>query len=116
MAGAEAFCRQRIYLLTARKQGQSAFTVLSIALHQNNPWIPAVPATPANQLSNHPRWTGFRQPRPCAARTSTRYLVPRGETDSHGAADDNDVTLLFIMNKAFDIHFVQPGETQLALT
>ena len=27
----------------------------------------------------------------------------------HGATDDNDVTLLFITNKAFDIHFEQAG-------
>ena len=45
MTGAEAFCRHRSYLSTARKQGQSAFTALRM-LHQNNPWIPAVPATP----------------------------------------------------------------------
>lgn len=45
MTGAEAFCRHRSYLSTARKQGQSAFAVMRM-LHQNNPWIPAIPATP----------------------------------------------------------------------
>lgn len=43
--GAEAFCRIRSYLSTARKQRQSAFGALRM-LHENNPWIPAVPATP----------------------------------------------------------------------
>ena len=45
MTGAEAFCRHRSYLSTARKQGQSTFAALRM-LHQNSPWIPAVPATP----------------------------------------------------------------------
>ena len=45
MTGAEAFCRLRSYLSTARKQGQSAFAALRM-LHDRNPWIPAVPATP----------------------------------------------------------------------
>ena len=54
MTGAGAFCRHRSYLSTARKQGQSAFTALG-KLHQNNPWISAVPATPANQLSSYER-------------------------------------------------------------
>ncbi|HEX7537354.1 MAG TPA: IS66 family transposase [Dermatophilaceae bacterium] len=45
MSGAEAFCRHRSYLSTARKQGQSTFAALRM-LHQNSPWIPAVPATP----------------------------------------------------------------------
>jgi transposase len=39
MAGAEAFCRLRSYLSTARKQGQSAFGVLRL-LHEGNPWMP----------------------------------------------------------------------------
>lgn len=30
---------------------------------------------------------------------------PEGELMHHGATDDNDVTLLFITNKPFDIHF-----------
>lgn len=41
MAGAEAFCRLRSYLSTARKQGQSAFAVLRM-LHDRNPWLPAI--------------------------------------------------------------------------
>ena len=41
MAGAEAFCRLRSYLSTARKQGQSAFAVLRM-LHDRNPWMPTV--------------------------------------------------------------------------
>jgi transposase len=40
MAGAEAFCRLRSYLSTARKQGQPAFAVLR-QLHEDNPWMPA---------------------------------------------------------------------------
>jgi len=40
MTGAEAFCRLRSYLSTARKQGQSAFAVMRM-LHDGNPWIPA---------------------------------------------------------------------------
>ncbi len=40
MAGAEAFCRLRSYLSTARKQGQSAFTALTM-LHNGDPWAPA---------------------------------------------------------------------------
>ena len=39
MAGAEAFCRLRSYLSTARKQGQSTFKVLRL-LHEGNPWMP----------------------------------------------------------------------------
>jgi transposase len=39
MAGAQAFCRLRSYLSTARKQGRSAFGVLRM-LHDGNPWIP----------------------------------------------------------------------------
>ena len=46
MAGAEAFCRHRSYLSTARKQGQSALAVMRM-LHERNPWIPAIPATPS---------------------------------------------------------------------
>lgn len=42
-AGAKQFCRLRSYLSTARKQGQSAHAVLR-ALHEGNPWLPAVPA------------------------------------------------------------------------
>ena len=42
-AGAQQFCRLRSYLSTARKQGQSAHAVLR-ALHEGNPWLPAVPA------------------------------------------------------------------------
>lgn len=45
MTGAESFCRHRSYLSTARKQGQSAFKVMRM-LHEHNPWLPAVPATP----------------------------------------------------------------------
>lgn len=41
MAGAQAFCRLRSYLSTARKQGQSPLAALR-ALHHGNPWIPAV--------------------------------------------------------------------------
>ena len=40
MAGAEAFCRLRSYLSTARKQGQPGFTALRM-LHHGNPWMPA---------------------------------------------------------------------------
>lgn len=36
---------------------------------------------------------------------------PEGELMHHGATDDNDVTLLFITNKVFDIRFEQPGGT-----
>ena len=39
MAGAQAFCRLRSYLSSARKQGQSAFGVLRM-LHAGNPWMP----------------------------------------------------------------------------
>jgi transposase len=42
MVGAEAFCRLRSYLSTARKQGQSAFSVLRM-LHDGDPWMPALP-------------------------------------------------------------------------
>lgn len=45
MTGAEAFCRHRSYLSTARKQGQSAFAVMRM-LQERNPWIPAIPAAP----------------------------------------------------------------------
>jgi len=45
MTGADAFCRHRSYLSTARKQGQSAFAVMRM-LHELNPWIPAIAATP----------------------------------------------------------------------
>jgi transposase len=41
MPGADALCRLRSYLSTARKQGQSAFAVLRM-LHDRNPWLPAV--------------------------------------------------------------------------
>jgi transposase len=41
MVGAEAFCRVRSYLSTARKHDQSAFAVLR-QLHEGAPWIPAV--------------------------------------------------------------------------
>lgn len=40
MAGAEACCRLRSYLSTARKQGQPAFAVLR-QLHDGSPWMPA---------------------------------------------------------------------------
>jgi len=40
MAGAEAFCRLRSYLSTARKQGQTGFTVLRM-LADGTPWMPA---------------------------------------------------------------------------
>ncbi|MUZ75613.1 DUF4437 domain-containing protein [Agrobacterium vitis] len=30
---------------------------------------------------------------------------PEGMTQSHGATEDNDVTFLFVTNKAFDIHY-----------
>ncbi len=36
---------------------------------------------------------------------------PEGEVMFHGATEDNDVTMLFITNKPFDIHFQQPAET-----
>jgi transposase len=39
MAGAQAFCRLRSYLSSARKQGQSVFGVLRM-LHAGNPWMP----------------------------------------------------------------------------
>ena len=45
MSGAQAFCRMRSYLSTARKQGQSAFTAMRM-LQQRDPWIPAIPVTP----------------------------------------------------------------------
>lgn len=41
MAGADALCRLRSYLSTARKQGQSAFAVLRM-LHNSDPWLPAI--------------------------------------------------------------------------
>jgi transposase len=41
MAGAEAFCRLRSYLSTARKQGHSAFAALR-QLHEGKPWMPAL--------------------------------------------------------------------------
>jgi transposase len=41
MTGAEAFCRLRSYLSTARKQGQSTFAALRM-LHDGNAWIPAI--------------------------------------------------------------------------
>jgi transposase len=44
-AGAEAFCRMRSYLSTARKQGQSAFAAMRM-LHERDPWMPAIPTTP----------------------------------------------------------------------
>lgn len=40
LTGAEAFCRLRSYLSTARKQGQSSFTAMRM-LHDGNPWMPA---------------------------------------------------------------------------
>ena len=40
MTGAEAFCRLRSYLSTARKNHQSAYQALRI-LHDGNPWTPA---------------------------------------------------------------------------
>ena len=40
MTGAEAFCRLRFYLGTARKNHQSAYQVLRV-LHDGNPWTPA---------------------------------------------------------------------------
>ena len=43
MSGAEAFCRMRSYLSTARKQGQYTFAAMSL-LHEHTPWIPATPA------------------------------------------------------------------------
>ena len=45
MSGAQAFCRMRSYLSTARKQGQSAFTAMRM-LQQRDPWLPAIPVTP----------------------------------------------------------------------
>ena len=45
MSGAEAFCRLRSYLSTARKQGQSTFAATRM-LHEYTPWIPAIPTTP----------------------------------------------------------------------
>jgi transposase len=41
MPGADALCRLRSYLSTARKQGQSAFAVLRM-LHDRDPWLPAI--------------------------------------------------------------------------
>lgn len=41
MTGAEAFCRLRSYLSTARKQGEPAFGVLRL-LHNGTPWMPAI--------------------------------------------------------------------------
>jgi len=41
MTGAQAFCRLRSYLSTARKQGQSTFAALRM-LHDGNPWMPAI--------------------------------------------------------------------------
>lgn len=41
MAGAEAFCRLRSYLSTARKQGQPAFAALR-KLHEGSAWMPAL--------------------------------------------------------------------------
>ena len=40
MTGAEAFCRHRSYLSTARKNHQSAYQALRM-LHDGNPWTPA---------------------------------------------------------------------------
>lgn len=40
MTGAEAFCRLRSYLSTARKNHQSAYQALRM-LHDGNPWTPA---------------------------------------------------------------------------
>ena len=42
MTGAEAFCRLRSYLSTARKNHPSAYQVLRM-LHDSNPWTPAQP-------------------------------------------------------------------------
>ena len=47
MTGAEAFCRLRSYLSTARKNHQSAYQVLRM-LHDSNPWTPAQ-RNPANK-------------------------------------------------------------------
>jgi hypothetical protein len=45
LSGAQAYCRLRSYLSTARKHGQSAFTVLR-QLAYGDPWMPpALPAT-----------------------------------------------------------------------
>lgn len=41
MSGAQAFCRLRSYLSTARKQGQSQFVALRM-LHDGEPWMPAI--------------------------------------------------------------------------
>ena len=40
LTGAQAFCRLRSYLSTARKDGQSAYAVLRM-LHNGDPWTPA---------------------------------------------------------------------------
>jgi transposase len=40
MAGAQAFCRLRSCLSTARKHGQPALAVLR-QLHHDSPWMPA---------------------------------------------------------------------------
>ena len=45
MSGTEQFCPLRSYLSTACKQRQSAFAAMRL-LHERNPWIPAIPATP----------------------------------------------------------------------
>jgi transposase len=44
MAGAEAFCRLRSYLSTARKHHRSAFAVLR-DLHEGDPWLPVAMQT-----------------------------------------------------------------------
>lgn len=44
MTGAEAFCRLRSYLSTARKQGQPAFEAMRM-LHEGTPWMPATAGT-----------------------------------------------------------------------
>ena len=44
MSGAEASCRMRPYLSTARKQGQSTFAAMRL-LHEHTPWVPAIPTT-----------------------------------------------------------------------
>gem|GEM_PF-5874653 len=51
MAGAEAFCRLRSYLSTARKQGQSAFGVLRL-LHEGNPWCLSPSANQPSSYEN----------------------------------------------------------------
>jgi len=44
MTGAQAFCRLRAYLSTARQQSQSAYAAMRM-LHAGTPWMPATAGT-----------------------------------------------------------------------